>query len=125
MASKKDILAFKGRDFISIKNLSKNDFDVILEIAEGFKSGKYKITNVNMSSKVMASLFYEPSSRTRNSFGTAMQRLGGKIIGFSGTESSSVSKGESLHDTIKMFELYSDFIVIRHPLDGSAQWSAD
>ncbi len=125
MASKKDILAFKGRDIISIKDLSKNDFDVILDTAQGFKSGKYKITNVNMSSKVMASLFYEPSSRTRNSFGTAMQRLGGKIIGFSGTESSSVSKGESLHDTVKMFELYSDFIVIRHPLDGSAQWSAD
>lgn len=112
---------FKGRDVISIKDISRQEIDLILSVAQHFKNGK----KIDMSSYVMASLFYEPSSRTKNSFEIAMKRLGGKVIGFAGTEGTSVMKGESLHDTIKMFELYSDFIVLRHPKDGSAQWAAD
>jgi aspartate carbamoyltransferase catalytic subunit len=73
----------------------------------------------------MASLFFEPSTRTQLSFATAMERLGGSVIGFSGVEGTSIQKGESLYDTIKMVERYADVIVIRHPLEGSARFAAD
>ena len=73
----------------------------------------------------MASLFFEPSTRTQLSFATAMQRLGGRVIGFSGTEGTSIAKGESLQDTVRTIEKYADVIVIRHPLEGSARFVAD
>ena len=73
----------------------------------------------------MASLFFEPSTRTQLSFNTAIQRLGGSVIGLSGSETSSIVKGESLSDTIKVVEKYADIIVMRHPLEGSARLAAD
>lgn len=75
--------------------------------------------------KVMASLFFEPSTRTQLSFASAMELLGGSVIGFSDTKATSVEKGESLKDTIKVVEKYADVIVIRHPLEGSARFAAD
>jgi len=74
--------------------------------------------------KILASLFYEPSTRTNFSFQTAMLRLGGSVIGFSGTSSTSVSKGESLKDTVKIVSNYSDVIVMRHPNEGAAYAAA-
>lgn len=78
-----------------------------------------------LKGKVIATLFFEPSTRTRLSFETAINRLGGKIIGFSDSNSSSVSKGETLHDTIRMVSNYADMIIMRHPLEGSARYAAE
>lgn len=78
-----------------------------------------------LEGKVVASLFFEPSTRTRLSFETAINRMGGRIVGFSDSGSSSVSKGETLHDTIRMVSQYADLIVMRHPLEGSARYAAE
>jgi len=78
-----------------------------------------------LQGKVIATLFFEPSTRTRLSFETAINRLGGKIIGFSDSSSSSVSKGETLHDTIRMVSNYADMIIMRHPLEGSARYASE
>jgi len=78
-----------------------------------------------LSDRVMASLFFEPSTRTRLSFETAMNRLGGAVIGFSEPGVTSIAKGETLEDTIRMTDNYADLIVIRHPKEGSAQIAAD
>ncbi|WP_367883281.1 aspartate carbamoyltransferase [Thermococcus peptonophilus] len=75
--------------------------------------------------KILATLFFEPSTRTRLSFESAMHRLGGSVIGFSSASSTSVKKGESLADTIKTVEQYSDVIVIRHPMEGAARLAAE
>ena len=74
--------------------------------------------------KIMATLFYEPSTRTKMSFQTAMLRLGGEIIGFDNPQSSSVSKGESLKDTVTVVSGYADILVVRHPLEGAAEAAA-
>ena len=112
----------KKRDLISITDYSKNDYLRILELAAEFeKNPNQKL----LEGKVVASLFFEPSTRTRLSFETAINRLGGRIIGFSDAGSSSVSKGETLHDTTRMVSNYVDLIVMRHPLEGSARYAAE
>jgi len=78
-----------------------------------------------LKGKVVASLFFEPSTRTRLSFETAINRLGGKIVGFADPQNSSSTKGETLHDTIKMVSNYADLIVMRHPLEGAARYAAE
>lgn len=78
-----------------------------------------------LQGKVVASLFFEPSTRTRLSFETAISRLGGRIVGIADPGSSSTSKGETLHDTIKMVSNYADLIVMRHPLEGAARYAAE
>jgi len=75
--------------------------------------------------KILSTLFYEPSTRTKLSFESAMMRLGGRIMGFADPKISSVAKGETLHDTIKMVESYSDIIAIRHPVEGAARLAAE
>ena len=77
-----------------------------------------------LSGKIMATLFYEPSTRTQMSFQTAMLRLGGSIIGFDNPSTSSVAKGESLKDTTKIVSSYADVLVIRHPIAGAAKAAA-
>ncbi len=109
-----------GRDIISIRELDREDIETVLRRAEEIRPDPE-----HLRGKVMASLFFEPSTRTQLSFATAMERLGGSVIGFAGTEATSVAKGESLRDTIKMAEHYADVIVIRHPLEGSARYAAD
>jgi len=112
----------KKKDLISITDYSKEDYLRILELAADFeKNPNQKL----LEGKVVASLFFEPSTRTRLSFETAINRLGGRIIGFSDAGSSSVSKGETLHDTIRMVSNYVDLIVMRHPLEGSARYAAE
>lgn len=110
------------RDLISITDFSKDEYLRIMELAADFE----KNPNQNLlDGKVVASLFFEPSTRTRLSFETAINRLSGRVIGFSDSSSSSVSKGETLHDTIRMVSNYADLIVMRHPLEGSARYASE
>ena len=112
----------KNRSLVSINDYSKDEYLKILDIAEEFeKNPRQKI----LENFVVATLFFEPSTRTRLSFESAVNQLGGKIIGFSDASSSSVKKGESLKDTIKTVANYSDLIVMRHPLEGSARFASE
>ncbi|MCK5283440.1 MAG: aspartate carbamoyltransferase [Nanoarchaeota archaeon] len=113
---------FKGRDIISIRDLSKQDILTILDVAK--KLEDKPMPNL-MKEKIMATLFFEPSTRTRLSFVSAMERLGGKVLGFENTEVTSVKKGETTWDTIKMIEQYADIIVQRHPIEGAARLAAE
>lgn len=106
---------------ISITDFSKDDYLRIMELAAEFEQNPNQEL---LKNKVVASLFFEPSTRTRLSFETAILRLGGRIVGFSDSSSSSVTKGETLHDTIKMVSNYADMIVMRHPLEGSARYAS-
>ena len=110
------------KDLISITDYSKEDYLRILELAADFEKNPNQRL---LEGKVVASLFFEPSTRTRLSFETAINRLGGRIIGFSDAGSSSVSKGETLHDTTRMVSNYVDLIVMRHPLEGSSRYAAE
>ena len=117
---------FKGKDIISIKDFSKKEINNILEISKKMipYAKSEKNTNI-LSGKVLSSLFFEPSTRTRLSFASAMNRLGGRVIGFSDPGATSQKKGESLADTIRMADAYSDAIVIRHPHEGAARLAAE
>ncbi len=108
-------------DIISINDLSKENILHILKTANKIKETKSNI----LQGKTLASLFFEPSTRTRLSFESAMLQLGGNVIGFADAGVSSVRKGESLSDTIKTVEKYCDVIVMRHNLDGAARLAAD
>jgi aspartate carbamoyltransferase catalytic subunit len=110
------------KDLISITDYSKEDYLHILELAADFEKNPNQRL---LEGKVVASLFFEPSTRTRLSFETAINRLGGRIVGFSDAGSSSVSKGETLHDTTRMVSNYVDLIVMRHPLEGSSRYAAE
>ncbi|MBN2518364.1 MAG: aspartate carbamoyltransferase [Candidatus Altiarchaeota archaeon] len=110
-------------DIISTRSFNKEFIGGILKDAKKFEK-KGDFSNI-LKDKILATLFYEPSTRTRFSFQSAMQRLGGRIVGFDSAESASVKKGETLTDTIQMVSGYSDCIVIRHPKEGSAKLAAD
>ncbi|MBR8534511.1 aspartate carbamoyltransferase [Carboxylicivirga mesophila] len=112
----------KNKSLVSITDFSKEEILRIVELAAEFEANPNQKL---MDDKVVSSLFFEPSTRTRLSFETAIQRLGGRIIGFTDSSSSSTSKGESLNDTIKMVSNYSDLIVMRHPLEGSARYASE
>ncbi|RLF91429.1 aspartate carbamoyltransferase [Thermococci archaeon] len=115
-----------GRDVISIRDFSKEDIEFVLSTAERLeKELKEKGHLEYAKGKILATLFFEPSTRTRLSFESAMHRLGGSVIGFAEASTSSVKKGESLRDTIKTVEQYSDVIVIRHPKEGAARLAAE
>ncbi|RLD68130.1 MAG: aspartate carbamoyltransferase [Bacteroidetes bacterium] len=112
----------KNKSLVSIEDYGKEGILKILELAKYFENNpNQKI----LDGKVIASLFFEPSTRTRLSFESAINKLGGRIIGFTDASSSSVSKGESLKDTIKTVSKYSDLIVMRHPLEGSAKFASE
>ena len=117
---------FKGRDVISIKDFSKDEINYILNYAKkmvSYAKGE-KHTGI-LKEKILSSLFFEPSTRTRLSFESAMNRLGGSVIGFDDPGATSQKKGESLADTIRMADSYSDAIVIRHPQEGAARLSTE
>jgi len=120
------LMKFKGKDIISIKDFSKQEINYILDYAKEMipyaKGDKYRGL---LRGKVLSSLFFEPSTRTRLSFESAMNRLGGRVIGFSDPSGTSQKKGESLADTIRMADSYSDAIVIRHPHEGAARLAAE
>lgn len=112
----------KGRSLVSITDYSKEEILKILDIAEEFEQNQRQ--NI-LNGYVIGSLFFEPSTRTRLSFESAVQYLGGSIIGFASPDVSSVTKGESLKDTILTVSNYSDLIVMRNPLDGSARYASE
>ena len=112
----------ENNHLVSITDYSKEEIFKILDLAADFE----KNPNQNLlDNKVIATLFFEPSTRTRLSFESAISRLGGKFIGFTDSSSSSVSKGESLKDTIMTVANYSDMIIMRHPIEGSARWASE
>ena len=121
------------RHVISINDLSNKDIETIFEVAQSFldelpdPNFSYRIGRSTdlASSFILASLFYEPSTRTRLSFESAMLRLGGDTITSADPATSSAAKGESLADTVRVIANYADLIVIRHPRDGAARLAAD
>lgn len=116
---------FYNKDIISIKDYKRDQFEKIFDYTE-------KIMKLDLSSrreickgKTLSYLFYEPSTRTRLSFESAIASIGGNSLGISDISSSSTQKGESLADTVKIMSIYSDVLVLRHPLDGSSRFAAE
>ena len=110
------------KSFVTIADQSKEKIMSLLEAAARFEANPNRKT---LDGKVIATLFFEPSTRTRLSFETAVNRLGGRVIGFSDAATSSSSKGESLKDTIMMVGNYADLIVMRHHLEGAARYASE
>lgn len=115
-------MGLRGRDVVSIRDLSRKDIESVLRaarklipLAEG--RGKSDL----LEGRLLALAFFEPSTRTRLSFETAMQRLGGRVVTIADPAVSSVSKGETLSDTVRMLSGYADAVVIRHPNEGAAR----
>ncbi len=112
----------KTRSLVSIDDLSTAEIQKILKLAAAFE--KNPVQDI-LRGKVVATLFFEPSTRTRLSFESAVNKLGGKIIGFTDSSTSSVTKGETLNDTIRTVNNYVDLIVMRHPIEGSARYASE
>jgi len=117
-------LEFRGRDIISIEDFSREEIDYVLDKSREMEKVVSKGSDI-LRGKILATLFFEPSTRTRLSFEAAMLKLGGSTIGFAEMESASVKKGENLADTIRTVENYADVIALRHPLDGAAKLAAE
>ena len=117
-------LKFEGRDIVSIKDFSRKEIDYILQTAKAMESVAVKGSDM-LEGKILATLFFEPSTRTRLSFEAAMHKLGGSAIGFAEAEIASVKKGENLADTVRVVENYADVIALRHPLEGAARLAAE
>jgi len=115
---------FVNRDIVSLRDFTREEIDYVLRIARAIEPLAETGSDM-LRGKIMATLFFEPSTRTRLSFQTAMYKLGGHVIGFAGPEISSVKKGETLADTVRVVENYSDVIVLRHPLEGAARFAAE
>lgn len=111
-----------SRSFVAIDDIDKQEMLDLLDRARYFEAHP---NSKILDSKVVATLFFEPSTRTRLSFETAVNRLGGRVIGFSDASTSSTSKGETLKDTIKMVANYADIIVMRHFLEGAARYATE
>lgn len=112
----------KHKSLVSIHDITKDDYEKVLQLAERFEENPKR--NI-LGDSVVATLFFEPSTRTRLSFESAASRLGAKVIGFSDAATSSVKKGESLKDTILTVSNYSDIIIMRHPKEGSARYASE
>ena len=120
------IKIFKIKNIISIKDFERSDIDYILDEASKLENiAKSREVSEELKGKILGLMFFEPSTRTKMSFETSMKRLGGQCIGFENTGSSSVSKGETVADTAKMFEGYCDALVIRHELEGVSKFISD
>lgn len=116
-----EVQSFEGRDIISIRDFSRDDILHILEVAQRLERESRNL----LEGKVLATLFFEPSTRTKLSFESAMVGLGGKFIGFGESGTTSTAKGESLADTIRVVEGYADVLVIRHSLEGAARLASE
>ena len=110
-----------GADIVSVRQFQADELRTLLTIIERFEGNDERL----LDGKVLAALFFEPSTRTRLSFESSMLRLGGRTLGFADEKMTSTSKGESLADTVKMVEGYCDVIVIRHPREGAARLAAE
>jgi aspartate carbamoyltransferase catalytic subunit len=117
---------FYGNDILSVLQFTREDLDYIFEVAKEMRAMVERVGTFDLlKGKILANLFYEPSTRTSSSFFSAMERLGGSVIPINEVHYSSVAKGESLPDTIRSLECYADVIVIRHPEVGSAKLAAE
>lgn len=116
---------FYGKHIISVKEFDRHDLETIFDVAREMRSMVERVGSFDLlKGKVLANLFYEPSTRTSSSFAAAVQRLGGSVLQINNVTFSSVSKGEVLEDTIRTMESYADAIVLRHPDKGSAATAA-
>ncbi|HMB22921.1 MAG TPA: aspartate carbamoyltransferase [Anaerolineales bacterium] len=114
-----------GKDILSVKQFSRDDLEYVFGVAHEMRGMVARVGTFDLlKGKILANLFYEPSTRTSSSFTAAMERLGGSVIPINEVKYSSVSKGESLPDTIRTLECYADVIVLRHPETGSAAIAA-
>ena len=114
-----------GKDILSVKQFSRADLEYVFGVAHEMRGMVERVGTFDLlKGKILANLFYEPSTRTSSSFTAAMERLGGSVIPINEVKYSSVSKGESLPDTIRTLECYADVIVLRHPETGSAAIAA-
>jgi aspartate carbamoyltransferase catalytic subunit len=118
------VVEFEGRDIISIKDFSREEINYIFDVAKKMEPIATKGSDM-LKGKILATLFFEPSTRTRLSFEAAMHKLGGSSIGFAEAEIASVRKGENLADTVRTVENYADVIALRHPLEGAAKLAAE
>jgi len=117
-------LQFKGRDIVSIKDFTREEIDYILKTSASMEPLAKSGSNM-LHGKILATLFFEPSTRTRLSFEAAMNKLGGTTIGFAEPKVAAIKKGENLADTIRVVENYADVMVLRHPLEGAARLAAE
>jgi aspartate carbamoyltransferase catalytic subunit len=117
-------LDFQGRDIISIEDFTREEINYILNVSKTMEPTAKKTSDI-LKGKILATLFFEPSTRTRLSFEAAMHKLGGTTIGIAEIESASIKKGENLADTVRTVENYADVIALRHPLDGAAKLAAE
>jgi aspartate carbamoyltransferase catalytic subunit len=116
---------FYGKDILSVSQFSRGDLEDIFAVAHEMREMVKRVGSFDLlKGKILASLFYEPSTRTSSSFTSAMERLGGSVIPISEVRYSSVSKGESLPDTVRTLECYADVIVLRHPEVGASALAA-
>src|SRR5512146_2391593 len=116
---------FYGQDILSVKQFNRQDLGYIFSVAHEMREMVARVGTFDLlKGKILASLFYEPSTRTSSSFTSAMERLGGSVIPINEVRYSSVTKGESLPDTVRTLEAYADVIVLRHPEIGSAALAA-
>ena len=114
-----------GKDVLSVRQFNREDLEYIFAVAHEMRVMVERIGTFDLlKGKILANLFYEPSTRTSSSFTAAMERLGGSVIPINEVRYSSVSKGESLPDTVRTLECYADVIVLRHPEVGSAALAA-
>ncbi|WP_394296586.1 MULTISPECIES: aspartate carbamoyltransferase [Methanobacterium] len=119
-------MAFNQKDIISIRDFDRKDIEYILKLAEEMEPiARSEKKSDALSGKLLGMLFYEPSTRTRLSFEAAMKRLGGSTIGFAEAGTSSATKGENLTDTVRIVGEYSDALVIRHNMEGTARFVAN
>jgi aspartate carbamoyltransferase catalytic subunit len=117
---------FYGHDILSVSQFDREDLEYIFGVAKEMRAMVERIGTFDLlKGKILANLFYEPSTRTSSSFTAAMERLGGSVIPINEVHYSSVAKGESLPDTIRTLECYADVIVLRHPEVGSAKLAAE
>lgn len=112
----------KNKSLISINDYTREEYLKILDLASEFE--KNPVQDI-LRNHVISTLFFEPSTRTRLSFESAITRMGGQFIGFADSRTSSIAKGESLKDTILTVSSYCDMIVMRHPLEGSARYASE
>ena len=116
---------FYGKDILSVKQFVRSDLDYIFGVAHEMREMVERVGSFDLlKGKILANLFYEPSTRTSSSFTSAMERLGGSVIPINEVRYSSVSKGESLPDTVRTLECYADVIVLRHPEVGASALAA-
>jgi aspartate carbamoyltransferase catalytic subunit len=116
---------FYRRDILSMKDLSRDELDLLFETTDKLTEMKYREKVALGEGRILGIMFFEPSTRTRLSFESAMASIGGISVGFSETRTTSMEKGESLADTVRVVEANSDVLVLRHPMEGAARFAAE